>query len=49
MEIQQKDNETFAAYVNCYKTTANWCALDNDTAAIHIFVKRLWDAHTTAA
>ena len=49
MEIQQKDNETLAAYIHCFKTAAKQCAFDNDTAAIHIFVKGLRDAHSTAA
>ena len=49
MEIQQKDNETPAAYIHCFKTAAKWCAFDNDTVANHIFIKGLWDVHTTAA
>ena len=49
MEIQQKDNETLAAYVQCFKWAAKSCAFDYDTMAICIFVKGLWDAHTTAA
>ena len=49
MEIQQKDNETLAAYVYHFKTAAKWCAFDNDTAAIHIFVKGLRDAPTIRA
>ena len=31
------------------KTTAKWCVFDSDTVVIHIFVKGLWDAHTTTA
>ena len=49
MEIQQKDNETLAAYVYPFKMADKRCAFDSDTAAIHMFVKGLWDAHTTAA
>ena len=49
MEIQQKDNETLAAYIHHFKTAAMQCTFDNDTAAIHSFVKELQDAHTTAA
>ena len=49
MEIQQKDNETLAAYMYCFKTAAQWCAFDSDTAAIHIFVKGLRDAPTITA
>ena len=46
MEIQQKDNETLAAYIHALKTAAKWCAFDNDTAAIFIFVKGLRYAPT---
>ena len=41
MEIQQKDNETLAAYIHHFKTTAKLWAFGNDTVAIHIFVKGL--------
>ena len=44
MEIQQKDNETLAAYIHHFKTVAKWCTFDNDTVAICFFVQRLWDA-----
>ena len=44
MEIHQKDNETLATYINHFKAAAKQCAFDNDTAAIHIFVKGLRDA-----
>ena len=49
MEIQQKDNETLAAFIHHFKTAAKQCTFDNDTAAICIFVKGFWDAHTTTA
>ena len=49
MEIQQKDYETLAAYIHCFKTAVKQCAFDNDTAAICIFVKGLQDVHTTTA
>ena len=49
MEMQQKDNETLAAYIHCLKTAAKRCTFDNNTAAICIFVKGFQDAHTTAA
>ena len=49
MEIQQKDNETRNAYVNCFKTAAKQCTFNNNTAAIHIFVEEHWNAHTNAA
>ena len=48
-EIQQKDNETLAASIHCFKMAAKWCAFDSDTTVICIFVKGLWDVHTTAA
>ena len=41
MEIQQKDSETYAAYIHYLKTAAKWYAFDNDTVAIHTFVKGL--------
>ena len=31
------------------KTTAKQCTVDNDSVAIHIFVKGLWDAPTITA
>ena len=46
IEIQQKDNETLAAYVHFFKTAAMQCTFDNDTVAIHIFVKGPRDAPT---
>ena len=49
MEIQQKDNETLAAYIHHFKTAAKWYTSGNDTVAISIFVKGLQDAHTTTA
>ena len=48
-EIQQKDNETVGAYVHHLKTVAKWCAFENDTVAIYIFVKGLRDAPTIAS
>ena len=49
MEIQQRDNETLAAYMHHFKTKAKMCDFNSDTAAIHIFVKGLWDAHNIVA
>ena len=46
MEMQQKDNETLAAYVQCFTTTARQYTFDSDTVAICIFVKGLQDVHT---
>ena len=46
MEIKQKDNESLAAYIHCFKTAAKQYAFDNDTVAIHTFVKGLRDKTT---
>ena len=47
MGIQQKDNETVAAYVHCFKTAAMQHTFENDTVAICIFIKGLWVMYTT--
>ena len=49
MEIQQKDNETLAAYIHHFKMAAKLCTFDSDTVAIHIFIKGLRDALTIAS
>ena len=49
MEIQQKDKEFLAAYINRFKREAKGCHLSNNTATIWIFVKGLKNAHTLAA
>ena len=49
MEIQQKDNETLAAYIQCFKTATKQCAFENDTPAICIFVKGHRDAPIIAS
>ena len=48
MEIQQRDNETLAAYVHQFKTEAKRFSFNSDTTTICIFIKGLWDAHNTA-
>ena len=48
MEIQQRDNETLAAYVHQFKTEAKRCDFNSDTVPIHIFVKDHQDAQTVA-
>ena len=48
MQIQQKDNETLAAYIHHFKIAAKQCTFDNDTVAIHVFVQGLWDALSIA-
>ena len=49
MEIQQKDNKTLTTFVHHFKATAKWCAFENNTVAIHIFVKAFQDAHIITA
>ena len=49
VEIQQKDNEFLAAYIHHFKTATKQCAFDNDTMAIHIFVKGLRESPTVAS
>ena len=49
IEIQQKDNETLAAYVHYFKMEAKRCNFNSDTATICIFVKGFWDAHNITA
>ena len=49
MEIQQKENETLAAYVHHFKMEAKRCDFNNDTATMCTFIKGLWDAHRVAA
>ena len=39
MEIQQKGNETLAAYIHHLKIAAKQCAFENNTAAIRILLK----------
>ena len=49
MEIQQRDNETLAAYVHHFKMEAKRCDFNIDTAAICILIKGLSDAQTITA
>ena len=48
MEIQQKEKESLAVYIHCFKREANRCNFDNNTATIRIFIKGLRNAHTLA-
>ena len=48
MEIQQKEKESLAAYIHCFKREASRCKFDNDAATIRIFIKGLKNAHTLA-
>ena len=44
MEIQQKEKESLAAYINRFKREANRCNFDNNAAMIQIFIKGLRNA-----
>ena len=48
MEIQQKEKESLAAYIHCFKRKASRCKFNNDAATIRIFRKGLKNAHTLA-
>ena len=48
MEIQQKDKESLAAYINQFKREADRCKFNNDAATIRVFIKGLRNAHTLA-
>ena len=49
MDIQQKDNESLAAYIYRFKRETKRCNFTNNAAIIRIFVKGLKTAHTLAA
>ena len=38
MEIQEKEKESLAAYIHCFKREATRCKFDNDAATIRIFI-----------
>ena len=48
MEIQQKEKESLAAYIQHFKREASRCKFDNDATTIRIFIKGLKNAHTLA-
>ena len=48
MDIKQKEKESLAAYIHCFKWEASRCKFDNDAATIRIFIKGLKDVHTLA-
>ena len=48
-EIQQKEKESLAAYIDIFKREASRCNFNNNVAMIWIFVNRLKNAHTLAA
>ena len=45
MEIQQKEKESLAAYIHCFKGEAKRWNFTNSTVTIRIFVKGLRNAH----
>ena len=49
MEIQQKEKESLAAYIHCFKREAKRRNFTNSATTIRIFVKGLKNAHTIAA
>ena len=49
MDIQQKENESLAAYIHRFKREAKRCNFTNNAATITMFVKGLKNAHTLAA
>ena len=48
MDIQQKEKESLAAYIHCFKREASRCKFDMDAATIRIFIKELKNEHTLA-
>ena len=48
MEIQQKEKDSLAAYIHCFKREASRCKFENDAATIQIFIKGLRNVHTLA-
>ena len=48
MDIQQKEQESLAAYIHHFKREASRCKFDNDATTIRIFIKGLRNAHTLA-
>ena len=46
MDIQQKEQESLAAYVHHFKWEASRYKFDNDAATIRIFIKGLKNTHT---
>ena len=41
MDIQQKEKESLATYIHCFKREAKRCNFTNNAATIRIFVKGL--------
>ena len=49
MGIQQKENESLAAYIHRFKREAKRCNFTNKASTVRIFVKGLKNSHTLAA
>ena len=45
MEIQQREKESLAAYIHCFKRKASRCKFNNDATTIRIFIKGLKCTH----
>ena len=48
MDIQQKEKESFAAYIHHFKRETKRCNFTNNTTTIRIFVKGVNDTHILA-
>ena len=48
MEIQQKENESLAVYIHCFKREVKRCNFTNHAMMIRIFVKGLKNMHSLA-
>ena len=48
VEIQQKEKESLAVYIHCFKREASRCKIDNNAATMRIFIKGLTNVHTLA-
>ena len=48
MDIQQKEKESLAAYIHCFKREASRCKFYNDAATIRIFIKGLKNVNSIA-
>ena len=48
MDIQQKEKESLAAYIHCFKREASRYKFNNDAATIGIFIKGLRNVYTLA-
>ena len=49
VEIQQKEKESLATYIHCFKREAKRCNFMNNAMTILIFVKGLENAHNVPA